>query len=84
MRAWRQAAEIRAFCQAARARACDAPVPADEADRLGWAEEHAEQLDPLQGALRTPADPPPGREVLRELSKVDAYAYPWPFDTDGR
>ncbi|MFE3856787.1 hypothetical protein ACFXPN_37340 [Streptomyces griseorubiginosus] len=82
IRAWRQAAEIRAFCQAARA--SDAPVVADEADWLEWAEAYAEQLDPLQGPLRTPPDPPAGREVLRELAKVDAYAYPWPFDTDGR
>jgi hypothetical protein len=22
--------------------------------------------------------------VLRELSKVDTYVYPWPFDADGR
>ncbi|MFM9596017.1 hypothetical protein ACKI1J_12965 [Streptomyces scabiei] len=79
-KAWRQAAEIRAFCQAARAR--DAPAAADEADWLAWAEAFAEQLDPLQGLLYPPPDPPAGREVLRELAKVDAYAYPWPFDAD--
>lgn len=32
----------------------------------------------------TLVDPPAGREVLRELAKIDVYAYPWPFDTDGR
>ncbi|MET9976400.1 hypothetical protein ACFYOI_18640 [Streptomyces microflavus] len=32
IRAWRQADEIRAFCQAARTRTSDAPVAADEAD----------------------------------------------------
>ncbi|WP_234367502.1 hypothetical protein [Streptomyces pluripotens] len=84
IRAWRQADEIRAFCQAARARASDAPVAADEADWLEWAEAYAVQLDPLQEPLRTPVDPPARREVLRELAKIDAYAYPWPFDTDGR
>ena len=84
-RACRQAAEIRAFCQAARARAGDTPVATDEADWLEWAEAYAEQqLDPLQTPLRTPPDPPAAREVLRELAKVDAYAYPWPCDTDGR
>jgi hypothetical protein len=84
IRAWRQAAEIRAFCQAARARADDAPVSSDEADWLEWAEAYAERLDPLQDSLPTPPDPPAGREVLRELAKVDAYAHPWPFDTDDR
>ncbi|MFB7028627.1 MULTISPECIES: hypothetical protein [unclassified Streptomyces] len=84
IRAWRQADEIRAFCQAARARAGDAPVAADEADWLEWAEAYAAQLDPLREPLRTPVDPPAGREVLRELAKIDSYAYPWPFDTDGR
>jgi hypothetical protein len=29
-------------------------------------------------------EPPAGREVLRELAKIDVYAHPWPFDTDGR
>jgi len=84
IRAWRQAAEIRAFCQAARARANDAPVAADEVDWLEWAETYAEQIDPLQGPLCTPPDPSAGREALRELAKIDAYAYSWPFDTDGR
>lgn len=83
IRAWRQADEIRAFCQAARVRAGDAPVAAEEADWLEWAEAYAAQLDPLKGFLRTPADPPAGREVLRELAKIDFYACPWPFDTDG-
>ncbi|MCX5562971.1 hypothetical protein [Streptomyces sp. NBC_00038] len=83
-RAWRQAAEIRAFCQAARARTGDTPVATDEADWLEWAEAYTEQLNPLQSPLRTPPDPPAAREVLRELAKVDAYAYPWPFDADGR
>lgn len=81
VRAWRQAAEIRAFCQAARARAGDAPAVADW---LEWAEAHAERLDPLRASLQTPPDPPAGREVLREQAKIDAYAYPWPFDADGR
>ena len=78
------AGEILAFCQAARTRAGDAPVAADEADWLEWAEAYAVQLDPLQAPLRTPVDPPAGREVLRELAKIDAYAYPWPFDADSR
>ncbi|MET7684044.1 hypothetical protein [Streptomyces sp. NPDC005423] len=69
IRAWRQAAEIRTFCQAARARAEGAPVATAEADWLEWAEAHAEQLDPLQGRLCTPPDPPAGREVQRELAK---------------
>ncbi|MEV7380981.1 hypothetical protein [Streptomyces lydicus] len=34
--------------------------------------------------MRIPVDPPARPEVLRELAKIDAYAYPWPFDTDGR
>lgn len=76
--AWRQAAEIRAFCQAARrARVGDAPVATDEADWLECAEAYAEHLDPLETPLRTPPDPPATREMLRELAKVDAYAYPW-------
>ncbi|MFJ5294851.1 hypothetical protein [Streptomyces sp. NPDC088348] len=84
IRAWRQADEIRAFCQAARARAGKAPVAADEADWLEWAESYAVQLDPLHEPLRTSVDPPAGREVLRELAKIDADAYPWPLDSDGR
>ncbi|MFF9897626.1 hypothetical protein [Streptomyces longispororuber] len=84
IRAWRQADEIRAFYQAARARAGDAPVAADESDWLEWAEAYAVQLDPLRLLLRTPVDPPAGPGVLRELAKVDSYAYPWPFDADGR
>ncbi len=83
VRTWQQAAEVRAFCQAARARAGDAPVATDEVEWLRWAEEYAEQLDPLRGPLRAPPDPPARREVLRELAKVDAYAYPWPFNIDG-
>jgi len=64
-RAWRQAAEIRAFCQAARrARTGDTPVATDEADRLEWAEAYAEQLDPLRTPLRTPPDPPAARGSL--------------------
>ncbi|MFJ2589219.1 hypothetical protein [Streptomyces sp. NPDC087538] len=47
--------QLRAFCQAARARASDAPVAADKADWLEWAEACAEQLDPLQGPLCAPA-----------------------------
>ncbi|GAA2535460.1 hypothetical protein GCM10010295_18230 [Streptomyces intermedius] len=42
------------------------------------------QLDPLREPLRTPGHPPAGREALRELAKIDAYAYAWPFDADGR
>lgn len=84
MSAWNQAAEIRAFCQAARARTGSAPLPVGEAQWLQWAEVYAARLDPLPHALVTPPDPPAGREVLRELAKVDAYAYPWPFDADGR
>lgn len=84
MRAWNQAAEIRAFCQAARARTDSAPLPAGEAEWLQWAEAYAARLDPLHHALAMPPDPPAKREVLRELAKVDAYAYPWPFDADGR
>ncbi|MGW3927522.1 hypothetical protein ACWECC_05400 [Streptomyces microflavus] len=84
MRAWNQAAEIRGFCQAARARAGTAPIPAGEVEWLQWAEAHAAQLDPLHHALVTPPDPPARREVLGELVRVDAYTYPWPFDADGR
>ncbi|CAM5543083.1 hypothetical protein Sdia_48140 [Streptomyces diastaticus subsp. diastaticus] len=84
IRDWRQAEEIRAFCQAARARAGEAPVATEEADWLEWAEAYAVQLDPLREPLRTPVDPPAGREALRELAKIDAYAYAWPFDADGR
>ncbi|MEV7845777.1 hypothetical protein AB0O50_17525 [Streptomyces cyaneofuscatus] len=84
IRAWQQADEIRAFCQAARARVGDAPVAAGEVDWLEWAEAYAVRLDPLQEPLRTPVDPPAKQEVLREVAKVDAYAYPWPFDADGR
>ncbi|MGW1233005.1 hypothetical protein [Streptomyces californicus] len=84
MTAWNQAAEIRAFCQAARARTDSAPLPAGEAEWLQWAEAYAARLDPLHHALVTPPDPPARREVLRELAKVDVYAYPWPFDADGR
>lgn len=60
IRAWRQAAEIRAFCQTARVRASNAPVAADERDWLEWAEAHAVRLDPLQGPLCTPPDRRPG------------------------
>lgn len=42
------------------------------------------QLDPLQEPLRTPVDPAAGQEMLRELAKIDFYAYSWPFDADGR
>ncbi|MGQ7753656.1 hypothetical protein ACUN29_35125 [Streptomyces sp. WC2508] len=84
MRAWNQATEIRAFCQAARTRTGNAPPAADEAQWLQWAEAYAARLDPLHHALATPPDPPARRELLRELAKVDAYAYPWPFDADGR
>ncbi|WP_234444559.1 hypothetical protein [Streptomyces sp. NRRL F-525] len=84
VRAWREAAEIRAFCQAVRARAGPSPVAADEAEWLEWADAFAAQLDPLQGPLRAPPDPPARSEILRELARVDAYAYPWPFGTDGR
>ncbi|WP_239697146.1 trichohyalin-plectin-homology domain domain-containing protein [Streptomyces sp. OspMP-M43] len=84
MTAWNQAAEIRAFCQAARARTDSAPLPAGEAEWLQWAEAYAARLDPLHHALVTPPDPPARPEVLRELAKVDVYAYPWPFDADGR
>lgn len=84
IRAWRQADEIRAFCQAARTRAGDAPNAADEAYWLEWAEAYAVQLDPLQEPLGTSVDPPAAREVLRELARIDAYAYPWPLDADGR
>ncbi|MGN4160061.1 hypothetical protein ACRWOO_10315 [Streptomyces sp. NEAU-PBA10] len=51
IRAWRQADEIRAFCQAARARTGETPVTASEADWLDWAEAYAMQLDPLRGTL---------------------------------
>ncbi|MEU2674844.1 hypothetical protein ABZ622_39680 [Streptomyces sp. NPDC007164] len=27
---------------------------------------------------------PAGREALRELARIEANAYPWPFDADGR
>lgn len=84
MSAWNQAAEIRAFCQVARARTDSAPISAGEAEWLQWAEAYAARLDPLHHALVTPPDPPARREVLRELAKVDVYAYPWPFDADGR
>ncbi|MFD7860157.1 hypothetical protein ACFV6B_38650 [Streptomyces microflavus] len=84
MSAWNQAAEIRAFCQAARDRAGSAPIPTGEAEWLRWAEAYAAQIDPLHHALVTPPDPPARREVLGELVKADAYAYPWPFDADGR
>ncbi|MEU4180904.1 hypothetical protein [Streptomyces sp. NPDC026589] len=84
MSAWNQAAEIRAFCQAARARTGNAPIPAGEAEWLQWAEAYAARLDPLHHALVTPPDPPARRGVLGELVKVDVYAYPWPFDADGR
>lgn len=83
IRTWRHADEIRAFCRKARARVGDAPVAAEEVDWLEWAEAYAVQLDSLREPLRTPVDPPAGREVLCELAKVDSYAYPWPFDADG-
>ncbi|WP_404951704.1 hypothetical protein HFP69_07900 [Streptomyces sp. ARC12] len=84
MSARNQATEIRAFCQAARARTDSAPLPVGEAEWLQWAEAYAARLDPLHHALVTPPDPPARREVLREHAKVDVYAYPWPFDADGR
>ncbi|MCX4561458.1 hypothetical protein OHA02_35400 [Streptomyces phaeochromogenes] len=84
VRAWKQAVEIRAFCQAASARADDASVPADELEWLKWAETYAAQLDPLRNPLRTPPDPPASREALRDLLKVDAYSHAWPFNTEGR
>ncbi|MEU6955523.1 hypothetical protein [Streptomyces sp. NPDC045714] len=63
----------------------NAPIPAGEAEWLQWAEAYAARLDPLHHALVTPPDPPARRGgVLGELVKVDVYAYPWPFDPDGR
>ncbi|MFJ8255617.1 hypothetical protein [Streptomyces sp. NPDC094466] len=82
--AWQRAAEIRAFCQAARARTDSTPVLGGEAQWLEWAEAYAARLDPLQHPLSAPPDPPATREVLREIARVDGYAYPWPFDSDGR
>ncbi|WP_282700257.1 hypothetical protein [Streptomyces sp. CC219B] len=81
--AWQRVAEIRAFCQAARARTESTLAPAEETSWLEWAEAYAAQLDPLQRQLNAPPDPPATRETLREMAKVDGYAYPWPFDADG-
>lgn len=79
--AWHRAAEIRAFCQAARARTESALAP--ETAWLEWAESYAAQLDPLRRRLNTPPDPPATREALRKMAQVDGYVYPWPFDADG-
>jgi hypothetical protein len=80
---WRQAAEIRAFCQAARARA-NSSTPAIEEEWLRWAEAHATSTDPLQSPLQPPPDPPATREALRDLLAGDLHAHPWPYDAKGR
>lgn len=59
-------------------------IPAGEARWLQWAEADAARLDPLPHTLVSSADLLARREVLREVAKVDAYAYPWPFDAHGR
>lgn len=74
--AWQRAAEIRAFCQTARARTGNTPVQDGEAQWLEWAEAYAARIDPLQHPLNAPPDPPATREVLREIARVDGYAYP--------
>lgn len=80
VRTWQKAVQIRSFCHAARARAGNVPIPADESAWLKWAEEYAVRIDPLASALRTPPDPPASREALHELLKGDLHTYPWPFD----
>ncbi|MGW0394786.1 hypothetical protein ACWDYJ_28645 [Streptomyces sp. NPDC003042] len=80
---WRQAAEIRSFCRAARDRADQSVTSADEQVWLQWAEEYAAKIDPLRSPLTPPQDPPADRESLRGLLKGDLHAYPWPFDTEG-
>nr|WP_241670849.1 hypothetical protein [Streptomyces lavendulae] len=81
---WQRVVEIRAFCQAARDRTSSTPLLDGEAQWLEWAEAYAARLDPLQHPLNAPPDPPATREDLREIARVDGYAYPWPFDSDGR
>lgn len=80
VRAWQQAVQLRSFCHAARARAGNVLMPADESAWLEWAEGYAARTDPLASALRTPPDPPASREALHELLKGDLHTYPWPFD----
>lgn len=82
--AWTRAEEIRAFCLAARARTAGGTAPEGEAEWLQWAEAYAARIDPLSSLLRTPHDPPTGREDLRGLLKVAPHAHPWPFDSQGR
>lgn len=55
--AWHRAAEIRAFCQAARARTESALAPAEETAWLEWAESYAAQLDPLRQPAERSAGP---------------------------
>ncbi|MGF3198326.1 hypothetical protein [Streptomyces diastaticus] len=79
-----RAAEIRAFCRAARTRADGASTAAEELEWLQWAEAYAERIDPLCAQLVTPPDPPASREALRALFQGDLYTHPWPFDSKGR
>ncbi|WP_201778859.1 hypothetical protein [Streptomyces sp. 150FB] len=82
-RACPQAAEIRAFCQAARARAGDTPVATDEADWLEWAEAYAEQLDPRQTPLHTPPDPQAARRSLPHTAGTISAVLTWRPRRDG-
>ncbi|MFD0076536.1 hypothetical protein ACFVIY_29300 [Streptomyces sp. NPDC127166] len=66
VKAWRQADGIRAFCQAARARAEDDSLPPVQSEWLEWTEAHAERIDPLSAPLRTP------RGSCRGRSPTDA------------
>jgi hypothetical protein len=79
---WRKAAQIRAFCEAARDRGGEAASVAEQ-DWLHWAEAYAAAIDPLTSALLPPIDPPADHSTFRELLHGDLYTYPWPFDADG-
>jgi hypothetical protein len=65
---WKLAADIRAFCAAARGR-CWQQTGASDAQQveawLTWATDYADAIDPLVGALRMPESPEPSPDELR-------------------
>jgi hypothetical protein len=75
--AWRLAADIRSFCSAARDSGAVSAGDSEEAKAwIAWANEHADVLDPLSGALNIPESRDPSLDELRPYPRVDPYR-PW-------
>ena len=69
---WRRAREQRAYADAMEAAVEAVSDPVEHAaatEWLVWARQHAEELDPLNHALRMPDDPEPTPEALRPFLK---------------